>query len=131
MARLASVKAPASTPNSSASSNVSGIAAQLTSMKGPGARGPLSWMRRATSPLPVPVSPCSNTVGTAACPTASKRAKCRILRTQGLERWGLAHETVEGIGRGRRASTSHRYLRGEAWPGDREWPMRLKVAEIG
>jgi hypothetical protein len=29
----------------------------------------------ATSPLPVPVSPCSKTVGSAACPTASKRAR--------------------------------------------------------
>ena len=78
LARLASVKAPASKPNNSASSSVSGMAAQLTSMKGPWARGPLSWMTRATSPLPVPVSPCSNSVGTTAFPTASKAARWRI-----------------------------------------------------
>ena len=51
------------------------------------------------------------------------------LRTQGLERWGLTDETVEGVGRGRRASTSHGHLRGEAWLGDHEW-LR-PVAEIG
>jgi hypothetical protein len=77
LARLASVKAPAVTPNSSASSNVSGMAAQLTSRKGPWARGPLSWSTRATSPLPVPVSPWSSTVGTAGFPTVSKAARCR------------------------------------------------------
>jgi hypothetical protein len=64
LARLASVKAPAATPYSSASSCVSGIAAQLISMKGPWARGPLSWMIRATKPFPVPVSPRNKTVGT-------------------------------------------------------------------
>jgi hypothetical protein len=36
----ASVKAPRSKPNSSASSKVSGIAAQLTSTSGPADRGP-------------------------------------------------------------------------------------------
>ncbi len=36
----ASVKAPRSKPNSSASSRVSGIAAQFTSTSGPAARGP-------------------------------------------------------------------------------------------
>ena len=54
------------------------------------------------------------------------------LRAQGLERWGLADETVEGVGRGRRASTSHGHLRGEAWPGDREWlRSAAEMAEIG
>ena len=38
-ARLASVKAPGSKPNSSASSNDSGIAAQFTSTNGPSAAG--------------------------------------------------------------------------------------------
>jgi hypothetical protein len=53
------------------------------------------------------------------------------LGTQGLERGGLADQTVQGVQGGRRASVSHRYLRGEVWPGDRDWPMRRNVADIG
>ena len=53
-ARRASVKAPASKPKSSASSIVSGMAAQLTSTNGARARPPLAWITRATRPLPVP-----------------------------------------------------------------------------
>ena len=75
LARLASVKAPASKPKSSASSMASGMAAQLTSTNGPCARGPLSCIARATRPLPVPVSPCSRTVGTCGFPGASKAAR--------------------------------------------------------
>jgi hypothetical protein len=78
LGRLASVKVPASKPNNSTSNRVSGIAAQLTSTNAPWARGPLSWITRATSPLPVPVSPCSNSVGTKALPTVSKVARWRI-----------------------------------------------------
>ena len=54
---MAPVKAPFSWPNSSLSSSVSGIAAQFTATNGPLARGESSWMARATSSLPVPVSP--------------------------------------------------------------------------
>jgi hypothetical protein len=53
------------------------------------------------------------------------------LGTQALERWGLTDQTVEGVGRGRRASTSHGHLRGGAWPGERLRPTWLKTAEIG
>ena len=77
-ARRASVKDPASNPNSSASSIVSGIAAQLTGMNGPAARGPLSWMMRATSPLPVPVSPWTRKVGTIGPPIWSNAASLSI-----------------------------------------------------
>ena len=41
-----------------------GIAAQFRSTKGPAARGPVSWIVRASSPLPVPVSPCRRMGGT-------------------------------------------------------------------
>src|SRR5258708_6245770 len=54
------------------------MAVHLASRNGPWAGGPLSWMTRATSPFPVPVSPCSNTVGTKALPTVSNAAKWRI-----------------------------------------------------
>jgi hypothetical protein len=40
------------------------MAAQCTSMKGPGVRGPLLWMIRATSPVPMLVSRCSKMVET-------------------------------------------------------------------
>ena len=58
----APVKAPFSWPNSSLSSSVSGIAAQLTATNGLSRRGPVTWMARATSSLPVPVSPRMSTV---------------------------------------------------------------------
>ncbi len=53
----APVKAPRSWPNSSDSISVAGIAAQFTSTKGRFAREDIRWIMRATSPLPVPVSP--------------------------------------------------------------------------
>src|SRR5262245_10746918 len=53
----ASVNAPRSYPNSSASIRFSGTAAQLMSTNGACARGPNRWMSRATRPLPLPVSP--------------------------------------------------------------------------
>ena len=59
---VAPVKAPALYPKSSDSSSVSGSAPQLTATNGP-SRRPLSpWMARATSSLPVPVSPWSRIV---------------------------------------------------------------------
>jgi len=54
---LAPVKAPRSCPNSSASIKVSGKAAQLTATNGLGRRPPPSCSARATSSLPVPLSP--------------------------------------------------------------------------
>ena len=51
------MKAPFSWPNSSLSSSVSGIAEQFTATNGPLARCDRSWIVRATSSLPVPVSP--------------------------------------------------------------------------
>ena len=58
----APVKAPRSCPNSSLSSSVSVIAAQLIATNGFDARALLSWMARATSSLPVPLSPVTSTV---------------------------------------------------------------------
>ena len=59
---VAPVKAPRTWPNSSDSSSVSGIAAQLTLMSGMSRCALRSWMARATSSLPVPVSPVMSTV---------------------------------------------------------------------
>ena len=59
---VASVNAPLTWPNSSDSSSVSGIAAQLTLTNGM-SRCALRWCTaRATSSLPVPVSPVISTV---------------------------------------------------------------------
>ena len=60
--RLAPVKAPAACPNNSDSMRLSGIAEQLTATKGPARRGLASWMARATSSLPVPLSPSMRTL---------------------------------------------------------------------
>ena len=59
---VAPVNAPRTWPNSSDSSSVSGIAAQLTLMSGMSRCALRSWIARATSSLPVPVSPVMSTV---------------------------------------------------------------------
>jgi len=58
----APVNAPFSWPNSSEAISDAGIAAQLTRMKARLARFDRLWMARATSSLPVPVSPRMSTV---------------------------------------------------------------------
>ena len=61
-AATAPVKAPRAWPNSSLSRRVSLMAAQLTLTKGLSARFELAWIARATSSLPVPLSPVMSTV---------------------------------------------------------------------
>ena len=79
---VAPVNAPFSWPNSSASRIDSGIAAQLTATNGPFARAELSWSARASSSLPVPLSPSSSTVASlgAACIDDVHRAAPRERR---------------------------------------------------
>ena len=60
--RVASVNAPRTWPNSSSSISASGIAAQLTTTNGASRRGDELWIVRATSSLPVPLSPKIATV---------------------------------------------------------------------
>jgi len=60
--RSAPVKAPFSCPNSSLSSSVGERAAQFTHSSGMCARGEAAWMARASSSLPVPLSPVISTV---------------------------------------------------------------------
>ncbi len=57
----APLKAPRLCPNSSVSSSVSGSAPQLTDTNGRDARRLFKWTVRATSSLPVPLSPLINT----------------------------------------------------------------------
>jgi hypothetical protein len=57
LSAFAPVKLPFTWPNSSLSISSEGIAPQLTGTKGMAARAPESWIRRATSSLPVPESP--------------------------------------------------------------------------
>ena len=72
LADTAPVKAPRTCPKSSDSMSVSGIAAQFTLMSGRWRCWLRSWMARATSSLPVPVSPVSSTV-LRDCATSSMR----------------------------------------------------------
>ena len=69
---MAPVNAPFSWPNSSLSSSVSGIAAQLIGTYGCVARGLSWWIVCATSSLPVPDSPLTST-------DASVGAACSIM----------------------------------------------------
>ena len=59
---VAPVNAPATWPNSSLSSSVSGSAPQATSTNGLSRRALRRWMARAISDLPVPLSPVISTV---------------------------------------------------------------------
>ncbi|MNP42835.1 hypothetical protein D3C76_1366240 [compost metagenome] len=71
----APVNAPFSWPNSSASTSDSENAPQLTATKGLSRRPLKLWMWRATSSLPVPVSPMISTLaslGATRCRCASK-----------------------------------------------------------
>ena len=59
---VAPVNAPRVCPNSSLSSNSPGIAEQFSGTKSFSLRGDRSWIARAASSLPVPVSPVISTV---------------------------------------------------------------------
>ena len=76
---IAPVNAPFSWPNSSLSSSVSVSAAQLTVMNGPFARCASRWIARATSSLPVPLSPAMNTVVSVAATFSTVRRTAAIL----------------------------------------------------
>ena len=117
--RLASVKAPASKPNSSASSIVSGMAAQLTSTNGAAARGPLSCMTRATSPLPVPVSPWSRTVGHVRVARRVERREPTDLRAQVGDR---AERRRESHRAGRLTMAITALFIDHFWPKGHKWP---------
>jgi hypothetical protein len=69
----APVNAPFSCPKISLSSRVSGIAAQLTATNGPFARGERSCSVRATSSLPVPLSPLISTAAGVGAATSIRR----------------------------------------------------------
>ena len=62
------------------------MAAQFTLMKGPERRDERWWMARATSSLPVPVSPVMSTV------TSTRAASRRICRASSI--LGLAHSSI-------------------------------------
>jgi len=73
---VAPVKAPRRWPKSSLSRSDSGSAAQLTATKGSLARALAAWMPRATSSLPVPVSPSIRTaIGDAAALSISRKTE--------------------------------------------------------
>ncbi len=61
-ARSAPVKAPRAWPKSSLSSSVSGIAPQFTATNDSLRRGDCAWIARASTSLPVPLSPVRSTV---------------------------------------------------------------------
>ena len=63
---MAPVNAPFLCPKSSLSSSVSGMAPQLMATKGWLARELARWMARATSSLPVPLSPWMSTLASLA-----------------------------------------------------------------
>ncbi len=68
---VAPVNAPFSWPKSSLSTSSRGSAAQFTFTSGRSRRGLRSWIARATSSLPVPVSPSTSTVLSVAATSAS------------------------------------------------------------
>ncbi len=90
----APVKAPRTWPNSSLSSNSLGMAAQLMATKGWRERRPWAWIARATTSLPVPVSPVISTVASL---SASKPIDFCTARIPALEPTSASgSETVDG-----------------------------------
>ena len=88
----APVNEPLTWPNSSLSSRLSVRAPQLTRMYGPEARGLRSWMARAISSLPVPVSPTIRT-------QARDGATCRVVRADLAHGRARADHPRQGGGR--------------------------------
>ncbi len=82
----APVNAPRSCPNSSLSSSSRGTAAQLTLTNGASCRSEKWWIARATSSLPVPVSPQISIV-------TSTRAACWMI-SQTARIFGLHHNAT-------------------------------------
>ena len=80
----APVKDPFLWPKSSDSSRPSGIAPQLTAMKGASARGLARWIARASNSLPVPLAPKMHTEASEAatrlaCDSRSSIAEERVM----------------------------------------------------
>ena len=127
LARLAS-EGPASKPNNSAQ-QTSGIAAQLTSMNGPRARGPLSWMIRATSPCRFPAEQERRDIGIAERIESRQMAD---LRAEIMDRGGLSNQAGGGMARWRRTWAAHGTPPGVAAGRDDIWrpvaATRAKVA---
>src|SRR5579864_265724 len=80
LVETAPVKAPLTCPNSSDSTSVSGSAAQLTLTMGIWRCALWAWMARATSSLPVPVSPVMRTVLRDCATVAALRTMSSIAR---------------------------------------------------
>ena len=80
MASTAPVKLPFSCPKSSLSMSPSGMAPQLMATKGWSLRSLRAWMLRATTSLPVPLSPVTSTVVLVG---ASFSTSCRTSRMGG------------------------------------------------
>jgi hypothetical protein len=72
------VKAPFSWPNSSFSRISLGSAAQLSAKNGPRARSLFWWVARATSSLPVPLSPKMKTLAVEAATASISRYTSRM-----------------------------------------------------
>ena len=93
----APVNEPFSWPNSSLSSSVSASGAQCSATNGAFARGLSAWMARASSPLPVPLSPVMSTV-------ARDAATCRADAIDLLHRRARADEALQALARRARAA---------------------------
>ncbi len=96
--RTAPVNDPFSCPNSADSTSSEGMAARFTGMNGPSARPDSRWIIRASSSLPVPLSPRMRTVASSAATLRTRSRISRMLRlgpvTKGRSRssatWALS-----------------------------------------
>ena len=104
LAARAPVKAPFSWPNSSASTSDSEKAPQLTATNGPLRRALRLWICRATSSLPVPVSPITSTL--ASLGATWRRCSSRAWDFGSSKTWAVARIEVARFGE--RGSVSSR-----------------------
>ena len=86
--RTAPVNAPFTWPNSSDAANSGVSTAQLIARNGPEARPLSSWIARAASSLPVPVSPRRSTDASVAATRSSSAYSSRISGATVTMPWG-------------------------------------------
>ena len=128
----APVKAPGSCPKSSLATTPSAKTPQFSATKGLEARPLWSWMARATSSLPVPVSPRIRT-GTSVAATRATRARSARMGSLSPRSAG-----AEGRTSARRRATSARRARISGKPSmssrtsrtARGWALPTKIAGI-
>ncbi len=115
----APVKAPRRWPKSSLSARPAGSELQSTTMNGLALRGEAWWMERASTSLPVPVSPRSTTVASLLATAVSSPKSLRMAALFPTASWNDGTSASRGAPR----SLSAMETRSVVWP---TWSVELR-----